>query len=479
MRQKVRGGSQAVAWFALTALLLLLFGCEDTGTNRGEEMDQQSETVNQTGEPSSENENVSKTISARPAYSPLGNGIFPIGAWVAPPPRDALGTGNPNFITDESYALAKEAGLNMIYGLYERVEMNVADVLRALDAAQANGLRYVVSDAAIQAVAEDPELMEQSVALYENHPAFLGHMVMDEPSAAYFPMLGENYAAYRERFPDKMFYINLLPMYASRNQLFIDKTDEDGGEPTVDEYGSYLGDFLEQVPLPYISYDYYPLEGEFPELKSGYFENMSMVRRIAREHDIPFWVFVQTVSWGKRIRVATPPELAWQVHTALAYGAQGMQYFTFWQPVEEGFRGGMIDRDGVKQPIFDTVKEINAFIADVGPALMRAKSLGVMVAGDSPVPVPEQDVLAACPGLAAVSSDSPLLIGCFEIDGLPAYYVVNLSLEHAQEAALRLADDASYTVYRPGHARERIRPEAAVALGPGQGALILNNNLLE
>ena len=39
---------------------------------------------------------------------------MPIGAWVAPPPADVDGIGNPNFITDKYYQLAKEAGINIL-----------------------------------------------------------------------------------------------------------------------------------------------------------------------------------------------------------------------------------------------------------------------------------------------------------------------------------------------------------------------------
>ena len=48
----------------------------------------------------------------------LAGTVLPIGAWVAPPPAGVSGN-NPDYITDETYRLAKEAGFTMLYGLYE------------------------------------------------------------------------------------------------------------------------------------------------------------------------------------------------------------------------------------------------------------------------------------------------------------------------------------------------------------------------
>ncbi len=48
----------------------------------------------------------------------------------------------------------------------------------------------------------------------------------------------------------------------------------------------------------------------------------------AQEANIPFWTFVQTCSFNSGRRIPTEADILWQVNTALAYGAKGIQYFT-------------------------------------------------------------------------------------------------------------------------------------------------------
>ena len=56
-------------------------------------------------------------------------------------------------------------------------------------------------------------------------------------------------------------------------------------------------------------------------------------------HDVPFLLIVQAMPHGP-YRDPTEAELAWQVHHALAFGARGISYFTYWTPVRRGRRHG-------------------------------------------------------------------------------------------------------------------------------------------
>ena len=66
----------------------------------------------------------------------------------------------------------------------------------------------------------------------------------------------------------------------------------------------------------------------------------------------------------------------------------------------------------------------NKQIAAVDEVLMCSLSQGIMVAGASPCTIPEEDVIESYENLVGVTGASAL-VGCFDYNGLPAYYVFN------------------------------------------------------
>jgi hypothetical protein len=407
-------------------------------------------------------------------FAPLGKDIMPIGAWVAPPPAAIFGQNNPSYITKESYKLAKDAGLNMVYGLYETADSRPADVMQALDAAQANGLKYMVRDLSIEAAAGNSNAMKHLLEAYSKHPAYIGNLATDEPATPEFDSLAAIYKTFQKIAPDKYFYVNLLPNYASKNQLFINKTDGGGGAPSTEDYENYLDQYVSKVKPAFLSYDHYPMWGEFPYLNPGYFENMSAVRKTAAKNNIPFWVFIQDASWSSGVRLPKPAETFWQVNTALAYGAQGIQYFTFWCPYEPGFTGGMVTRTGDKTPIYDDVQKMNKQIAAIDHVLMNAVSKGVIVHGDSPVPVPQGDRLESYKELTSLSGGTPVLVGAFDYkDKSSAYYVVNNTINQDGDLTLNFSKPVQAQLYQDAKKSEQSSSAIKLHLAAGEGVLVV------
>ena len=103
----------------------------------------------------------------------LAGTVLPIGAWVAPPPAGVSGN-NPDYITDETYRLAKEAGFTMLYGLYENLEHRREDARRALTCAQRSGLRYLAVSCGLADGQTPEELVPGLIQGESAHPAYLG-----------------------------------------------------------------------------------------------------------------------------------------------------------------------------------------------------------------------------------------------------------------------------------------------------------------
>jgi hypothetical protein len=169
-----------------------------------------------------------------------------------------------------------------------------------------------------------PELKtepEQTVRRFMKHPAVAGYYVKDEPSRPEFDGL----AAWARRIQEvdgrKLCYFNLFPNYAPPKLL---------GSST---YQDYLKDFYSLVPAQMVSFDNYPViqtpSGKI--LRNDWYQNLENAADQARQIDKPLWTFALTTAHGD-YPIPTLGELRVQVYSGLAYGAQAIQYFTYWTP---------------------------------------------------------------------------------------------------------------------------------------------------
>lgn len=410
------------------------------------------------------------------SYAPLGKGIMPIGAWISPP-RENIYQDNPNYITNENFKNVKDSGLNFIISLYENLDIKVDDVLEALDAAEANGLKLILNDGGIALGQDDYEMMVERLNIYSKKPAYLGSMLYDEPAMPLFDAFGLVRQSFEKALPDSVFYINLMPDYAKKNQVFIKKTDESGGSLTKEDYRLYLDQYIQKIEPKFISYDYYPCEGRFPNIKEGYFENMSEIREVALKNNIPFWVFIQSCSFGSYVRVPTKAETFWQVNTALALGCQGIQYFCYWMPLEySDWEGGIVNKKGEKTPIYEDVREVNQQIKAVDEVLMNSISRGVMVVNSSPAPIPEKIRLDEFGEMKTISGTTlPILVGCFDNDNKSTYYVVNNSIEESGQVVIAFKKEVSCNVIQNAISKQVKTNSMKLSLEAGEGVLIQIN----
>ncbi|XFA98608.1 beta-galactosidase [Candidatus Izemoplasma sp. B36] len=414
-------------------------------------------------------------------YSQLGENIMPIGAWADPPPPNFAGVyDNPDLVTDAQYALISASGINVMYGLYNNASLNFDYVIKSLQYAENHDVVYIVRDSQVVGLfeEEDYEYLTDALDRYKDYEAFGGVMVMDEPGVQSFNNLGLLHQSFKTYLPNDAFYINLLPTYATNNQLINGAAGGNISDDTF-TYEEYLQRYVTQVDPKFISYDFYPLVGmEYGDLRDGYFEQMSMVRNIAYQNDIPFWVFIQSCTFSSgHLRVPNQAEVMWQVSTSLAYGAKGIQYFTYYTPMEGSgsFEGGMVDSSGNINPMYYIVQEANQHIALVDEILMNSSHKGVIVHGDSPSEVPQEDQLEQFSILVDIIGDDAL-IGCFNYQGRPAYYVVNNSFD-LQDAivSLELDETYNYSVYQGPTMNEGNGNNIELTIPTGEGVLIVIN----
>ena len=302
-------------------------------------------------------------------------------------------------------------------------EIDVAGYRRVLELAAHHGLRVWVADHRIAtAAAGDPVARQRLAAVvadYRHAPALDGYFVADEPTVERFPAVATTVAALRAADPERLAYVNLLPDYIPPHLL------------GAASYADYLDLFVRAVRPQLLSVDYYPF-GENRD-RSSFFVNLAALRGAALQYDLPFLWIALAMPHGP-YRDPTEAELAWQLFHALAFGARGVSYFTYWTPPRGGEwnnRNGLIEHGRPTQHYFQAAR-LNRMLRVFGDALAAWRSLAVADSrGEIATPFPI--------GPIAAIDGGPVTVGLFgDGRGSLAALLVNRDYRDGTSAALQL-----------------------------------------
>jgi len=338
-------------------------------------------------------------------------GHIPILGWYSIPPEEA---------TTARYLEMKDAGFDISFSFLGSPQ----DVQKSLDAAHLAGMKIVISC---------PELKtdtEKIVKQFMNHPALAGYFLRDEPAVDAFTDLG-NWAKRVNAVDPKHFcYVNLFPNYATPVQL-----------GTAD-YRDYVNKFAKEVPLHFLSFDSYPLtsaEGVYEK----WHQNLEIFSDEAKKVNKPFWGFAQSVLFDNKHEDPTLATMRVQMFTNLAYGAQGLQYFTYWTPVSsaEDFRGGPITLEGKRTTVYDHIKTLNLEIRSLSGVFYGAKVKSLQFFGNNiPAGTKRMSVLPAAIKVFATEGKTAL-VSFMENGG--KQFIVIVNTDYRKKMSLTLSGDSS------------------------------------
>jgi hypothetical protein len=308
---------------------------------------------------------------------------------------------------------------------------------KILDLCKQTGLKAILFDDRLF-LAKQPNAPDRArnldgvLADFADHPALAGYFLADEPFAGDFPHLGAVSQYLRQKDPKRIPFINLMPNYASPQQL---------GTKTYDEH---VRQFIKTVRPALVCWDHYALfdgrfgKGERPE----YFDNLETVCRQVTEAGLPFAQIILCVP-HLGYRDPSEADLRWQVFTTLAYGAKGVLYFTYWTPFapaekQLGFRDAIINEKGERTPKYDQVKRLNARVRALAPTLLKLRS----VAAYHTDPVPQGAQQLDPTGPVAKAAGGELLVGWLKDDKNDYLFLVNRSLKKKSSAQITLTKPA-------------------------------------
>ncbi len=385
-----------------------------------------------------------------------------------------------------------EGGFNLAIARYPGPELD------EIEAAYENGLRIMQNwPWYYHGLLNDPARLEDEVemgmfrnliVLLKDVPGIYGYYIADNLSAVHFPKLGGIVELIREIDDTKMIRINLLPTYASNEQL---GTTGD----TETAYREHLRLFIEHIRPNILSYDHYHFKADGTD-GDQYFLNLALIREAALEAGIPFKKIVQACTWdeGSRLNMRVPDknELRWLAYTILAYGSQGISYFVYY---DENYRntleaehglfgddaGQIVNRDGSPTSLYYAVQEINPQFVAIASQLQPLASLGAYHVGEIPWGASELpgDPTFRLDFSANSTSDMPdkgMLLGYFGQPMNPENptHVLVVNLDYKNEVRTEIVGpaplagfDTTSGEWIPGNS-----PRLMLTLPPGGGRLL-------
>lgn len=268
-------------------------------------------------------------------HSPAPKGEIPIMAWGSIP-ADRL--------TDANFEALKEAGINVNFSYHGF--RNVADVKKLLRLSAKHGIKSIVTCPQLETNTDSV------VRALKNEKGLAGYFLIDEPRVDQFDRL-EKWAKRIKSVDTKhLIYLNLFPYYN-----YVDRSTFGG------TWEDYIERFINQVSLPFVSWDIYPVTTD--GIRPFWYGNLEVMRRVCERHGVPFWAFALSVphTAGATYPMPTLEQLRLQLYTNLAYGAQGLQYFTYWcpPPYDRGcdYHEAPIDDHGVRTNGYEVTRTIN------------------------------------------------------------------------------------------------------------------------
>ena len=338
---------------------------------------------------------------------------FPIMTWPGP---------DKTLLTLDAFQKIAEAGFSMNMSFYGERDTN----LKALDLAHAAEIQLLIHDARIAKLVEDASLpltsLDPIIAVYKDHPAFWGYFILDEPNAAKFDRIAEIFTYLKDKDPGHPAYVNLFPTYATPQQL------------GTETYEQHVQSFLEKVKPPFLSYDHYPIMAK--GLREDYYLNLETIRAMAEKFGVSFWAFTLVTAHA----VYPPPTAAHirlQIFSDLAYGAKGLQYFTYGTPTGSDFdwKYGLIDPQGKPTLTYGLASEINQQVRQIETLVSEWKSMAVYHSDPVPKgcrPLPED-------GLVQKVQGCPMAIGIFNDKDETYVMFVNRDYENGRTAFVRFS----------------------------------------
>ncbi len=363
---------------------------------------------------------------------------FPILAWYSIPAEDA---------TLERYQELAECGFNINFSQLHRLD----DLKVSLDLAQQAGVKVMASCDELESATDS------AVAAVKDHPALYGYFLRDEPFPVSFPEL----AAWAERLKkadggEHPLYLNLYPNYVDSAALAC-------------SYREYVHRFIEEVKLPLVSFDYYPVT--FDGVRESWYDNLQIVHEESEAAGLPFWAFALSTAHDP-YPLPTMSSLRLELYSALAYGAQGLQYFTYWNPGTEiwNFHEAPINQDKQRSEAYYLVQQMNKEIQARAYVFLGSKVVSIAHLGDKMFKGCKRMDTLPSHVTSLVAGPEGAVVSLLEKDKWNYLVVVSRSLDTPTDLTVSF-DTKVWSIDHEGNASRLAKGEQSCRIEPGDALI--------
>ena len=270
---------------------------------------------------------------------------LPILAWYSIPADQA---------TLETYQDLKDCGFNISYSQLSTLE----EAQQALELGEQVGVKILFSCSELET--NTAEIINQ----VKDSPALYGYFLSHEPSISDLTDLGEWADRIRIADDEHAIYLNLAPDYADEEII--------GSKG----YEEYVKEAISEVKPTQISFDFFPIQES--GISSSWWQNLEIIKKCGAEAELPFWAFALSSAFDSY----PSPEMSYlrlQMYTNLAYGAQCLQYYTYWCPSSN--YEAPVASDGTHNEAWDLIKAMNEELQARAGVFVGASLLGVYQTG--------------------------------------------------------------------------------------------------
>ena len=330
--------------------------------------------------------------------------------------------GVPDYATsDEAFRTFSECGFTVSlypYSSYDKL-------LKACKIAEKYGVGII---------GNCPELHSKTTTVartLKQENGFFGYLIQDEPTVPQMRQQQQLISRIKNIDSTHCFYINLLPFY---NPAWIEPSTK------AKNYPEYLK-AASSTSCQQISFDHYPVTTN--GIRHTWYQNLEMVRNESLSSGKPFWAFVLSTAHdvpfneGNYYPVATLSSLRLQIYSNLAYGAQAIQYFTYWNPGENDkwhYHDAPVTTSGKKTNTWYVVQQMNQELKTIAKLFYGAKVTSVKHMKVIPQGCSKQTSIPVNLSSLKIVSSKGAVISQFEKNGHIYLAVVNKDLQ----ASMRL-----------------------------------------
>ncbi len=349
---------------------------------------------------------------------------FPILVWYGP---------SPSPIVKQDLLNIRSIGFNQCFLDAGSYEQN----LQILQIADSIGLSLFITDETLSRYRNGQDSsffnIDSVTQLYKNQESFAGYFLQDKPGLAAIAGLSQLTHHFSDTDPDLDYFVQGQPNYATPARL------------DTSDYQAYLEGYLHDLKPKFLAVEHLALVDD--SIRPEFFNNLQVLAKLSKENDTPFWSYVLVVPFGPHPHV-THAHVRVQLYSGLAYGARGVQYFSYRPPAQSSNRHGiaMLDDEGDVTQSYIYSRDINQELNALAPVLLDLTPTGVYFSEPNSFGVPE-----LVPGLPVTKVDSPVILTGFFTGTNGRQYVmfVNTDFNYGKRPAVHFSKHVKSVVEVP------------------------------